>query len=341
MRAAILHAPGELRTETVPDAAVEGPTDAVVRVLAAGICGTDLRGFAGHPGPVRGPRCGHEFVGVVEATGADVRTVRPGDLVVSPFQFSDGACAPCSRGVTSSCRSGGMFGVDAGGGQAEAVRVPFADATLVPVPTDPTDERLPGILALADVMSTGTHAVASAGLPAGATVAVVGDGAVGLCSVLAARHAGAERIFLFGRHANRLEIGKSFGATDFVTARGDEAHAALREATGGVGVDLVVDAVGEQSALDTAMAVCADGGSVALVGGPHGGVDMMTCFLRNITVTGGLAPARAYLPGLVDDVLSGRIDPSPVFDHVVTLDDVASGYGAMAARTATKVLVRP
>ncbi|MDQ2588089.1 zinc-binding dehydrogenase [Saccharothrix yanglingensis] len=341
MRAAILHAPGDLRVETVPDPVIEQPTDAVVRVVAAGICGTDLRGLAGHPGPVRGPRCGHEFVGVVEDTGSDVRGLRVGDLVVSPFQFSDGACAACTRGVPSSCRSGGMFGVDANGGQAEAVRVPFADATLVQVAADPGDDRLPGILALADVMSTGTHALASAALPAGATVAVVGDGAVGLCSVLAARRAGAERIFLFGRHENRLEVGKSFGATDFVTARGDEAHAALLDATGGVGADLVVDAVGEQSALDTAMAVCADGGSVALVGGPHGGVDMMTCFLRNITVTGGLAPARTYLPGLVDDVLSGRIDPSPVFDHVVTLDDIALGYEAMAARTATKVLVRP
>lgn len=341
MRAVILHAPGELSVESVPDPVLEEPTDAVVRVVAAGICGTDLRGLAGHPGPVRGPRCGHEFVGVVADTGSDVRTLRPGEVVVSPFQFSDGVCASCTRGVPSSCRSGGMFGVDAGGGQAEAVRVPFADATLVPVPVDPTDERVPGILALADVMATGVHAVGSAALPERATVAVIGDGAVGLCSVLAARRAGAERIFLFGRHASRLEIGKSFGATDFVTTRGDEARAAFLDATGGAGADLVVDAVGEQEALDTALAVSADGGSVALVGGPHGGVDTVACFLRNITVTGGLAPSRAYLPGLVDDVLAGRIDPSPVFDHVVTLDDAALGYEAMAARTATKVLVQP
>ena len=341
MRAAILHGPGDLGVESVPDPVVEQPTDAIVRVVAAGVCGTDLRGYAGQPGPVQGPRCGHEFVGVVTDTGPDVRTLRAGDLVVSPFQYSDGVCDPCTRGVPSSCRSGGMFGVDAGGGQAEAVRVPFADTTLVPAPVGPEDERVPALLALADVMSTGTHAIASAGLRRGATVAVVGDGAVGLCSVLAAHRAGAERVFLLGRHPGRLGTGTAFGATDLVTTRGEEAHAELAEATGGVGVDLVVDAVGEQQALDTAMAVVADGGALALVGGPHGGVNAMLCFLRNITITGGLAPARAYLPALVDDVLAGRLDPSPLFDLAVSLDDVASGYRAMADRTATKVLVRP
>lgn len=341
MRAAILRGAGDLGVDTVPDAAVEAPTDAVVRVVAAGICGTDLRGYAGQPGPVQGPRCGHEFVGVVAETGTDVRALRRGDLVVSPFMFSDGVCGPCGRGVPSSCRSGGMFGVDAGGGQAEAVRVPFADTTLVAVRASAEDERVPALLALADVMATGTHAVASAGLHRGATVAVVGDGAVGLCAVLAAHRAGAERVFLLGRHPRRLEIGKAFGATDLVTARGEEAHAAIAEATGGVGVDLAVDAVGEQPALDTAMAVVADGGSLALVGGPHGGVNAVLCFLRNVKVVGGLAPTRAYLPALVDQVLSGALDPSPVFDLAVSLDDVDSGYRAMADRSATKVLVRP
>ncbi|WP_329791530.1 alcohol dehydrogenase catalytic domain-containing protein [Lentzea sp. DG1S-22] len=340
MKAAILRAPGVIGVDEVPDAAVRLPTDAVVRVVAAAICGTDLRGFAGMPGPVQGPRCGHEFVGVVEEIGADVRSLVPGDFVVSPFQFSDGTCVACVRGAFNSCRSGGMFGVDGDGGQAEAVRVPFADSTLVPVPLSPGDERVPALLALADVMPTGAHAVRSANLPANATVAVIGDGAVGLCAVLAASRAGAERVFLFGRHPSRLRTGVAFGATDLITARGTEGEAELLEATLGAGADLVVDAVGEQSALDTAMAVCADQGVLTLAGGPHGGLDLFSCFLRGITVGGGLTPVRAYLSALVDDVLAGTLDPSPVFDQTVPLDDIAAGYEAMRDRRATKTLVR-
>ncbi|WP_039924234.1 alcohol dehydrogenase catalytic domain-containing protein [Amycolatopsis decaplanina] len=339
MRAAILRAPGHVDVGHVPDPRIEHPSDAVVRVVAAGICGTDLRGYQGRPGPVQGPACGHEFVGVVASVGRDVRTVRPGQPVVAPFMFSDGDCVQCVRGMQSSCQNGGMWGVAAGGGQADGVRVPFADGTLLPVPLDEHDERVPAVLTLADVMATGHHAIhASAGRKP-ATVAVVGDGAVGLCAVLAAQRAGIERIFLIGHHEMRLRIGHKFGATDLVSAQGAEGWTQVIEATGGAGADLVVEAVGEQGAMDTAMAVCADGGAISTVGGPHGVLDSMACFLRNVTVTGGLAPARAYLPALLDDVVAGRLDPSPIFDHTVQLACVDSGYQAMVDRQATKVLI--
>ncbi|QKV74042.1 alcohol dehydrogenase catalytic domain-containing protein [Amycolatopsis sp. Hca4] len=346
MKAAQLIAPGKVVVAEVPDPVPGSPTDAVVRVVAAGICGTDVRGFAGRPGPVQGPNCGHEFAGVVTDVGAEVTSVRPGDFVLAPFTFSDGVCPPCRRGVPTSCSAGGMWGVAAGGGQAEAVLVPFADATLVAVRVDENDERIPALLTMTDVVSTGWHAL-SQGLrqvpPDRSTaVAVVGDGAVGLGSVLAARAAGVERIFLLGHHEPRLALGTRFGATDVITAgSGAEAAAAVREATGGAGADLVVDAVGEQSALDTAMAACADGGVLGLVGGPHGQVDAAMCFLRNITLTGGITPARRYLPELAARVIAGELDPSPLFDRTVALDDVGAGYAAMAGRAAVKVLVRP
>ncbi|GHF81316.1 hypothetical protein FHX82_003188 [Amycolatopsis bartoniae] len=339
MKAALLRGPGELVVEDVPDPRIEEPTDAVVRVLAAGICGTDLRGYAGLPGPVTGPRCGHEFVGVVEDVGADV-TLRPGTTVVAPFVFADGTCLECEHGVPSSCRAGGMFGVAGDGGQAEAVRVPFADATLVPAAVDENDERLSALLALCDVMATGRHAARMTRIAPGASVAVIGDGAVGLCSVLAARQAGAEQVLLLGRHEDRVRIGRGFGATEVVSARGAEAVEAVRAATDGAGVDVVVDCVGEAGSLTTAIGIVRDGGALSPVGGLHAGLDLMACFLRNLTVAGGLAPARTYLPGLVEDVLAGRLDPSPVFDLSVPLGDIAKGYEAMRDRTATKTLVR-
>ncbi|WP_410586417.1 zinc-binding dehydrogenase [Amycolatopsis sp. lyj-23] len=346
MKAAQLISHEEVVVTEVPDPVPGAPTDAVVRVVAAGICGTDVRGFAGRAGPVRGPHCGHEFAGVVTAVGTDVVTLAPGDFVLAPFTFSDGVCTPCRRGVPTSCSAGGMWGVAAGGGQAEAVLVPFADATLVPVRVDEDDERIPALVTLTDVVATGWH-VLSQGLrqippDRSRVVAVVGDGAVGLSSVLAARAAGAERIFLLGRHESRLAIGAAFGATDVVTAEsGDEAVAAVRDATGGTGADLVVDAVGEQPALNTAMAACADGGVLGLVGGPHGHVDAAACFQRNITLTGGLTPVRRYLPDLAARVLAGELDPSPLFDRTVPLDDIAAGYAAMAGLRAVKVLVWP
>ncbi|WP_216900006.1 zinc-binding dehydrogenase [Nocardia alni] len=341
MKAAMFHGPGDIRVDEVTDPRVETPTDAVVRVVAAAVCGTDLRGYCGLPGPVQGPRCGHEFVGVVVDIGREVTTVRPGDVVVAPFMFADGVCRQCVRGLPSSCSAGGMWGGHSDGGQAEAVRVPFADATLIPLPTDEHDERLPAILTLADVMSTGWYGAQAAGVSGGETVVVVGDGAVGLCSVLAARHAGAERILLVSTHESRHPIATRFGATDIVAARGRQAIDRIRELTDDSGVDIAMECVGEPVALQTATEVCSDGGTLGLLGGPHFGIDTAACFLRNLTLTGGLAPVRRYIPSLLDKVLAGDLDASPVFDHTVTLADIDTGYQAMRDRRATKVLVRP
>jgi threonine dehydrogenase-like Zn-dependent dehydrogenase len=342
VRAAILSGPGQLTVEQVPDPRIELPTDAVVRVVAAGICGTDLRGFRGLRGPVRGPRCGHEFLGVVTDAGSDVTTARPGTMVVAPFMYSDGICVQCRRGMPVACAQGGMWGVAGDGGQAEAVRVPFADTTLLPVPMDENDERVPAVLALADVMATGHHAMhAVRPLPKHATVVVVGDGAVGLCSVLAARLAGAGPILLLGHHRARGEIGIRFGATEVVAADGTDAVEQVLRSTAGIGADLVADCVGDQAALDTAIATCAAGGVLSLVGGPHAVPDTGAIFRRGITVTGGLAPARRYLPRLLDEVIAGRLDPGPVFDHTVSLAHIGEGYAAMDARQVTKVMVRP
>ncbi|WP_434445410.1 zinc-binding dehydrogenase [Lentzea sp. E54] len=340
MRAAILHGAGHVTVEDVADPVVVDPADAVVRVLVAGICGTDLHGYRGLPGPVTGPRCGHEFIGVVTEVGKDVRTARPGTVVVAPFSFSDGVCDSCTRGFSSSCAVGGMFGVAGDGGQAEAVRVPFADSTLVAVPVEADDERLPALLTLTDVMATGTHAVRSAGVRPSDVVAVVGDGSVGLCTVLAARAAGVERVMLLGRHESRTHIGKLFGATDVLTGRDLGAAAEfVREHTGGVGADVVVECTAAPPSQELALSICRDGGAVSVTGGPPV-ADLSATFLRNVRLTGGLTPARTYLPELVEDVLAGRIDPSPVFDRTLPLEQIADGYAAMDARTATKVLVR-
>lgn len=343
MKAAILRQPGRVDVEDVPDPVIVEPTDAVVRVVAAGICGTDMRGYLGRPGPVQGGRCGHEFLGRVDDVGPDVFGIRRGAMVIAPFTYSDGSCPACARGLTTSCASGAMWGGDVDGGQAEAVRVPFADATLVavPVPVDDNDERLPSLLALCDVMATGHHAVASVRMPPPGTVVVVGDGAVGLCAVIAARAAGAERVILMSHHEPRAKLGSVLGAHDIISATGAEARAEVLDLTAGTGADMVIDAVGEQDAAEAALAVCADGGTLSLVGGPHGQPNPMACFLRNITLGGGLTPARAYLPALLSEVLAGRLDPSPVFDREVRLTDIDAGYRDMAARTATKVLVRP
>ncbi|MCX2954729.1 alcohol dehydrogenase catalytic domain-containing protein [Lentzea sp. NEAU-D7] len=344
MKAAVLHGKHELTVENVPDAVIREPGDAVVRVVAAGICGTDLHGYHGLPGPVTGPRCGHEFVGVVEDIGSEVSTLRRGTMVVAPFNFADGTCPPCRTGLHSACAAGGMFGVDGDGAQAEAVRVPFADATLVAVPVDRNDERLPSLLALTDSMATGLHAVRTGRVAPGSTVAVLGDGPVGMCAVLAAGEAGAGRIILVGRHETRLGKGRDFGATDTLQARGPESGAEsvdfVRTITQGLGADVVVECGGGPPAQNTAFALCRTGGTVCVMGGPPIG-DVTPVFFRGITLTGGLTPARVYLPELVDRVLAGTLDPGPIFDEVVALDDIVSGYEAMAARTATKVLVRP
>ncbi|MEU9827528.1 zinc-dependent alcohol dehydrogenase family protein [Micromonospora chersina] len=345
MRATVIHGPNDIRVEEVPDAAVRTPTDAVVRVVLACICGSDLWAYRGVAQRQPGQRIGHEFLGVVEAVGAEVGSVRVGDLVVAPFVWSDGTCDFCREGLHTSCPHGGFWGsVGSDGGQGEAVRVPYADGTLVKLPAEAAgDERLlTALLALSDVLATGHHAALAARVRPGATVAVVGDGAVGLCGVLAAKRLGAEQIIALGRHTARTDIARSFGATDVVAERGEAAIAAVRELTKGQGAHAVLEAVGTEDSMWTAISIARDGGAVGYVGVPHGGsagVDIGQMFDRNVALAGGVAPARAYIPELLADVLAGTIDPSPVFDRSVTLDGVPDGYRAMDERTALKVRI--
>ncbi|GHJ54839.1 IMP dehydrogenase [Nonomuraea sp. TT08I-71] len=345
MRATVIHGPNDVRVEEVPDAAVRTPTDAVVRTVLACICGSDLWAYRGVAQRQPGQRIGHEFLGVVEAVGAEVGSVRVGDLVVAPFVWSDGTCDFCREGLHTSCPHGGFWGsVGSDGGQGEAVRVPYADGTLVKLPAEAAgDERLlTALLALSDVLATGHHAALAARVRPGATVAVVGDGAVGLCGVLAAKRLGAEQIIALGRHTARTDIARSFGATDVVAERGEAAIAAVRELTKGHGAHAVLEAVGTEDSMRTAVSIARDGGAVGYVGVPHGGsagVDIGQMFNRNVALAGGVAPARAYIPELLADVLAGTIDPSPVFDRSVTLDGVPDGYRAMDERTALKVRI--
>ncbi|MER8045190.1 zinc-dependent alcohol dehydrogenase family protein [Streptomyces sp. NPDC094032] len=347
MRATTIHAPFDMRVQDVPDPVIQDAGDVVVRVVRACICGSDLWAYRGESARQPGQRIGHEFLGIVEEAGAGVQGFRKGDLVVAPFVWSDGSCAYCAEGLQTSCPNGGFWGsVGSDGGQGEAVRVPFADGTLVKLPAEAAsdDHLLTALLALSDVMGTGHHAALGAGVTKGSTVAVVGDGAVGLCGVLAAKRLGAERIIALGRHTARTDIARAFGATDVVAERGEAAEAAVRELTGGQGAHAVIEAVGTEQSMRTAVAITRDGGSIGYVGVPHGsgtGLDLSVMFDRNIALRGGVAPVRAYIPELLPDILDGTIDPSPVFDLTVGLDGVPDGYKAMDERTALKVLVRP
>ncbi|MBB5159999.1 zinc-binding dehydrogenase [Saccharopolyspora phatthalungensis] len=338
---AIVRESGNVRVSDLPDPEIKEPTDAVVRVVLAAVCGTDLWGYRSGEAILPGPRAGHEFLGVIEDIGKDVAGLRRGDVVLAPFWYSDGTCDACQDGLSTSCRSGGMWGGENDGGQGEAVRVPFADANLTRLPLTVGDERLPALLTLTDVMATGTHGVRAAAVRQGSTVAVVGDGAVGLCAVLAARRAGAEQIILLGSHQSRLSVGAGFGATSIVSERGAEAGARVRELTNGRGAHCVVECVGVQSSIDTALDVVRDGGSIAMIGAPHFTInDVSPIFLRNLTLSGGLTPVREVAPTLLADVLSGDLDPSPVFDMTVDLDGIPDAYQAMADRTAIKALAR-
>ena len=346
MRATVIHAPHDIRVEEVPDPVVRMPGDAIVRVVLACICGSDLWAYRGEAAREPGQRIGHEFLGIVEETGPEVTEVRRGDLVVAPFMWSDGVCDYCTEGLTTSCEHGGFWGsVGHDGGQGEAVRVPHANGTLVRLPAEAAsdDRLLAALLTLSDVMGTGHHAALGAGVRPGTTVAVVGDGAVGLCGVLAARRLGAERIIALGRHETRTAIAQRFGATDVVAERGEAAVEAVRALTRGQGAHAVIEAVGTEQSMRTAVGITRDGGSIGFVGVPHGsgsGLDLSEMFDRNIAVRGGVAPVRTYIPELLPEVLDGTIDPSPVFDLAVGLDGVPGGYKAMDERTALKVLVR-
>ena len=344
MRATLIYGAGDVRVETVPDPRVLEPTDALVRVTRACICGSDLWPYRSMPVSERGERIGHEFLGVIEDVGTDVEGLSPGDLVVAPFVWSDGTCDFCREGLQTSCRRGGLWargGID--GGQGEAVRVPRAQGTLVKLPPTEDPALLASLLSLSDVFPTGYHCARTAGVDPQTTVTVIGDGAVGLSAVLSAKRLGAERIILMGRHDERTALGREFGATDVVAARGEEGIAAVRELTGGDGTHTVLECVGLREALETAFAVCRDGGTVSRVGAPQYGELPMgfPVFMRNITLTGGVAPARAYIDELLADVLEGRVQPGRVFDRTVALGDIAGGYRGMTDRTALKVLVCP
>ncbi|ASO20735.1 hypothetical protein FHR81_001703 [Actinoalloteichus hoggarensis] len=343
MRATLIYGAGDVRVEDVPDARLREPTDAVVRVVRSCVCGSDLWPFASRPASERGDRMGHEFLGVVEEVGAAVTAPAVGDVVVAPFVWADGTCDFCAEGLHTSCRHGGNWGApDVDGGQGEAVRVPQAQGTLVRLPVAADSPLLPALLTLSDVLPTGHHCAVTAGVGPRTTVTVIGDGAVGLCAVLAARRLGAARILLMGRHTDRTDLGGEFGATDVVAERGEEGVERVRELTGGDGTHAVLECVGTRPAVETAFGVVRDGGAVSRVGVPqYAEVPMdFGVFLRNITLTGGVAPARAYIDELLPDVLDGVIEPGKVFDRTISLDRVADGYRAMADRTALKVLLR-
>jgi threonine dehydrogenase-like Zn-dependent dehydrogenase len=341
MRAAIFNEPRSISVGDRPDAAIAEPTDAVVRVVLSCVCGSDLWYYRGdspfEPGPT-----GHEFVGVVEDVGAEVHDIGTGDFVIAPFAYSDGTCPHCRHGITSACVTGGFFPMNGDGGQGEAVRVPLADGTLVPVPgSGHSGEMMRSLLTLSDVMATGHHAAVCARVKAGDTVAVVGDGAVGLCGVLAAKRLGADRIIALSRNPARQEIAREFGATDIVEQRGEEATEAVLELTDGVGADATLECVGTGQAMQTALSIARPGSMVGYVGVPHGiELPLGEMFFRNKGVRGGSAPVRAYIPELLPDVLDGRINPGRVLDYETDLEGIGEAYAAMDERRAIKSLVR-
>jgi threonine dehydrogenase-like Zn-dependent dehydrogenase len=335
-----MYGAGDVRVENVPDPTLQAPTDAVVRVVRACVCGSDLHPFHTMPASAEGAPMGHEFVGVVEEVGSEVSTLKRGDFVIAPFAYSDNTCEFCREGLHTSCRQGGFFST----AQAEAVRVPLADGTLVKAPVGEDSALLPSLLTLSDVFLTGHHAAVKANVNPRTTVTVIGDGAVGLSAVLAAKRLGAERIVLMGRHKDRTDLGREFGATDVVEERGEEGIELVRELTGGDGTHTVLECVGYMSAYEMAHGVVRAGGVISRVGVPQyeeAPVGFGSLFRHNITLTGGPAPVRAYIEELLPDVLEGRIEPGKVFDRTVGLDAVPDGYRAMDAREALKVLVQP
>ncbi|WP_375485000.1 zinc-binding dehydrogenase [uncultured Jatrophihabitans sp.] len=345
MRAAVMYGAGDVRIETVPDPKLVQPTDAVVRIVRTCVCGSDLHPYHQMDATQDGTPMGHEFLGVVEEVGSEVRTLKSGDFVISPFAWSDNTCDFCREGFQTSCRHGGFYAANGiGGAQAEAIRVPLADGTLVKAPVGQDSPLLPALLTLSDVFLTGHHAAARGRVELGSTVTVIGDGAVGLSAVLAAKRLGAERIILMGRHIDRTDLGREWGATDVVAERGEEGITKVMDMTGGDGTHVVIEAVGHRPAYDMAVGVVRVGGTISRVGVPQyeeAPVGFASLFGKNVTLTGGPAPVRAYIEELLPEVLDGRLDPGKVFDRTVSLDDVPAGYRAMDDREALKVLVQP
>jgi hypothetical protein len=349
MLATVIYGERDIRLDEVPEPVLSSGGDAIVRVVAACVCGSDLWPYRGISETKEPHRIGHEFVGIVEAIGADVSTVKVGEFVIAPFYDCDNTCVNCRNGVSTSCLNGGWWGADdraggfADGAQGERVRVPHADGSLVATPTVPDDSLVPGLLTLADVMGTGHHAAVSAGVTPGSTVVVVGDGAVGLCAIIAAKRLGASRIVAMSRHADRQAVAREFGATDVIELRGDEGVEAVKALFDGIGADFVLECVGTQESMDQAIRSARPGGMVGYVGVPNGGAELpiRTLFGTNVGVNGGVASVRGYIDELLPEVLSGAINPGRVFDLQLPLAEVAEAYAAMDERRAIKVLLRP
>jgi len=338
MRATTIHAPGDIRFEEVPDPRIEEPTDAIVKVVAGCICGSDLWPYRGENDIDAGSTIGHECVGVIEEVGGEVRDFAVGDFVIVPFCHCDNTCAHCAAGVQSVCDNLGFTA----SGQGEYARVTQAGGSLVKTDGMPDDSLIPSLLTLSDVMATGWHAAVAAGVKEGGTAVVIGDGAVGLCGVLAASQLGAERVIAMSRHEPRQEIARAFGATDVVAERGKDGSARIAELTKGVGADATLECVGTDEAMKTAFAVARPGSTVGFVGVPHGvELPVRRMFQKNVGLAGGMAPVRRYLPDLLDRVLSGAIDPGRVFDLTLPMAESAEGYRAMDERRAIKVLLQP
>lgn len=344
MRATLLYGAGDIRVDDVPDPAICEPTDAVVRILRSCICGTDLWPYRSMAPTEQGRRMGHEFLGVIEDLGPEVPGLKRGDLILAPFMWSDGSCEYCRADLPTSCRNGGFWGTPgADGGQAEAIRVPHAQATLVKLPVGADSALLPSLLTLSDVLPTGHHCAVSAAVGPHMTVAVIGDGAVGIAAVLASKRLGAERILLMGRHQDRTRLGREFGATDVIPQRGEEGIERVRELTGGHGAHAVLECVGTAEAIGTAFSIARPGGVVSRVGAPqYASIPAgFEAFLHNVRLTGGMAPARAYIDELLPDILDGSIQPGRVFDRCLDLKATPEGYSAMVDRRALKVLIEP
>jgi threonine dehydrogenase-like Zn-dependent dehydrogenase len=340
VRGAVMHAPGDVRVEERSDPRILEATDATIRVTAACVCGSDLWPYRGveemqWPAPM-----GHEYVGIVEEVGDDVQTIKPGQFVVGSFWATDNTCEICRAGYQSGCVNRVPMG--ALGAQADLLRVPLADGTLVATPDLPADDLIPSLLSASDVLGTGWFGAVAAEAGPGKTVAVVGDGAVGLLAVLAAKQLGAERIVAMSRHDSRQRLAREFGATDVVEERGDDGVAAIKELTNGLGAHSVVEAVGTQESMNQAIHATRPGGHVGFVGVAHGvAVDGMDLFWSLAHLHGGPAPVRRFLPEIIDLIWNRQIDPGKVFDLQLPLEQAAAGYRAMDQREAIKVLLHP
>src|SRR3954467_2892684 len=340
MRGVVMHAPGDVRVEDRPDPRIEQPTDAIIKVSAACVCGSDLWPYRGIEKLDGATPMGHEYVGVVEEVGGEVTSLRPGQFVVGAFWGSDNTCEICRAGYQSGCVHRVLMGTV--GTQAQYARIPLADGTLVAPPEVPPADLVPGYLAASDVLGTGWFAAVAAEAGPGKTVAVVGDGAVGLLAVLAARQLGAERIIAMSRHESRQKLAREFGATDIVTERGDEGITRIKDLTKGIGADSVLECVGTQESMMQAIQSTRPGGFVSYVGVPHVvSLDGAQLFFSHVHLHGGPAPVRRYLPQLIELILNGKINPGKVFDLVLPLAQVAEGYRAMDERRAIKALLRP